>query len=340
MASEETGPKDDKILADDHEFVVPQKAIKVPADMAAWEKSEAYFEYLGFILALSEAVQGKALDAKCTDTAVINNMVEMLNKFDEWITDIPPMKHPQRFGNKAFRSWHDRLQEHGVEELKKVLPEELHRAIPEIVQYLYESFGNPTRIDYGTGHEMAFLMFLCCMFKIGAFKQNDKVAVVIKVFNRYLEVVRRLQLTYRMEPAGSHGVWSLDDYQFVPFIWGSSQLIGHPRIEPHHFVEQEYIDMYCKQYMFFGCIEFISKVKTGPFAEHSNQLWNVSAVTSWVKINSGLIKMYKMEVLGKIPVIQHVLFGSILPIKQASAAPVMKAPPRVCVCPAKPMQPR
>ena len=45
-------------------------------------------------------------------------------------------------------------------------------------------------------------------------------------FYRYLEIVRRLQLVYRMEPAGSHGVWSLDDYQFVPFIWGSAQLIG------------------------------------------------------------------------------------------------------------------
>lgn len=42
----------------------------------------------------------------------------------------------------------------------------------------------------------------------------------------YLDVVRKLQHIYRMEPAGSHGAWSLDDHQFVPFIWGSSQLIG------------------------------------------------------------------------------------------------------------------
>ncbi|XP_020281988.1 serine/threonine-protein phosphatase 2A activator-like [Pseudomyrmex gracilis] len=313
--------KEAQILSNEHKFIVPKKCIKVPADLAVWQKSEAYFEYLGFILALNEAVKEKPLDYQCPQSASVDNVIQMLSKFDEWITEIPPTEQPQRFGNKSFRIWHERLQQNAIEELKQVLPEELHRAIAEIVEYLYESFGNPTRIDYGTGHEMAFLMFLCCMFKIGAFKEDDKVAVVTKVFNRYLELVRRLQLTYRMEPAGSHGVWSLDDYQFVPFIWGSSQLIGHPRIEPRHFVNQDIIECYSKKYMFLGCIEFILKVKIGPFAEHSNQLWNVSGVSTWSKVNNGLIKMYKAEVLAKFPVIQHVFFGSLLPLTPMNNPP-------------------
>lgn len=68
--------------------------------------------------------------------------------------------------------------------LRTNLPEEFHKAIIEIVDYLVEGFGNSTRIDYGTGHEMSFCMFLCCLFKIGAFKEQDCVAVVNKVFNR------------------------------------------------------------------------------------------------------------------------------------------------------------
>jgi len=39
-----------------------------------------------------------------------------------------------------------------------------------------------------------------------------------------------------------------------------------------------------------------ASMKTGPFAEHSNQLWNISAVPSWSKVNQGLIRMYKAEV--------------------------------------------
>ncbi|XP_034945256.1 serine/threonine-protein phosphatase 2A activator-like [Chelonus insularis] len=320
MSTTAHNPEND-IVDEKHNFVVPKKAIKTPEDISLWLKSEAYHEYLGFILALNDAVQGKASNAECPQSEIVQKTILMLDKFNQWITEIPPTEQPQRFGNKSFREWFKRLQDNSEEELKQVLPDKLHGSLVELVHYLCEGFGNATRIDYGTGHEMAFIMFLCCMFKIGAYKTADKIAVVNKVFDKYLEIVRRLQLVYRMEPAGSHGVWSLDDYQFVPFIWGSAQLIGHPRIEPRHFVDMGIVESFNKQYMFLGCIDFIAKVKVGPFAEHSNQLWNVSAVPSWSKVNAGLIRMYKAEVLAKFPVIQHVLFGSLFTLKPAPPGP-------------------
>lgn len=177
-------------------------------------------------------------------------------------------------------------------------------------------------------------MFLFCLFKLQLLLEEHTAAVVFRVFNRYMELCRKLQITYRMEPAGTHGVWSLDDFQFLPFFWGSAQLIGNhfissliflnfenfenliidnPRLAPDCYVNPDFMpQVYSKDYLFFGCIEFINNVKTGPFHEHSNQLYNISGVPTWTKMNAGLLKMYEGEVLKKFPVVQHFVFGTLL----------------------------
>ena len=142
----------------------------------------------------------------------------------------------------------------------------------------------------------------------------------------YLEVVRRLILTYNLEPAGSHGVWGLDDHSFLPYIFGSAQLTrpiagaepmplegsapGAPR--PSDVTKPASVELYRESNMYFAAIGFINDVKTGPFWEHSPILFDISGIKDgWGKINKGMIKMFNAEVLSKFPVVQHFPFGSL-----------------------------
>lgn len=149
----------------------------------------------------------------------------------------------------------------------------------------------------------------------------------------YLQLIRRLIKTYNLEPAGSHGVWGLDDHSFLPYIFGSAQLA--PPIQsletgispdsiptegssktapsPAAVTDLSQVDQYRSSNMYFSAIGFIYDVKTGPFWEHSPVLYDVSGVPGgWAKINKGMLKMYNAEVLGKFPVVQHFPFGSLL----------------------------
>lgn len=169
--------------------------------MALWEKSLAYYDIIGFINAISQAIQGKKLTIKLDPSPIADNLVKIFDvELSKMLDNTPPLDQPQRFGNKAYRDWFGRMKENSMNLLKAALPERFHSALIEINEYFVESFGNPTRIDYGTGHELAFIMFLCALYKVNALTENENVHTGLKIFNSYLLFVRRLQLTYRMEP--------------------------------------------------------------------------------------------------------------------------------------------
>lgn len=197
---------------------------------------------------------------------------------------------------------------------KKILPPELYGLIPEFHGYLMDAFGSPVRIDYGSGHELHFFCWIVLLVMLNVITPEEYPGIILAVFRRYLYLCRRLQQVYRLEPAGSHGVWGIDDYQFLPFLFGSAQLIRHPYLKPDSILDKSIVSLYEHNDFYFDCVAYINKVKCrAPFFEHSPDLFNISAAESWEKINKGMFTKYHTDVLDKYPIIQHFLFGKLLP---------------------------
>jgi len=295
-------------------FIPAVKRITTPQDLSSFHKSQTYKSLIGFIQRLGDLVRNKPNSAECHASPAVDKILDVLNELKtKWIEEIPPLQQPMRYGNKAYRTWHKRLEDNIVQLHTRILPEGLEGAAVELGPYLLDSFGNSTRLDYGTGHELHFVVWLYCLRAIGVLQSDDETAMVTKIFSTYLTVARTLQKVYGLEPAGSHGVWSLDDYQFIPFIWGASQLDGQPTIKPADSAKADVAERYANEYLYLGCIQFIYSVKRGPFHEHSPDLYNISAASSWSKIYQGMLRKFHDDVVSKVPIMQHFLFGSILP---------------------------
>ncbi|XP_043929104.1 progesterone-induced-blocking factor 1-like [Protopterus annectens] len=170
-----------------YDFIIPKKEIHIVTDMGKWKRSQAYGNYMGFILTLNESVKGKKMTSDYNVSKPIEQLVALLNTLDKWIDETPPVDQPSRFGNKAFRTWYAKLEQEAENLVTTVVPEVQKEAVPEVAVYLKEAVGNSTRIDYGTGHEAAFAAFLCCLCKIGVLKISDQLAIVFKVFESSLE---------------------------------------------------------------------------------------------------------------------------------------------------------
>ncbi|EJD01820.1 Phosphotyrosyl phosphatase activator [Fomitiporia mediterranea MF3/22] len=294
-------------------YAPPRKCILSKEQLDAFQNSNTYQEIISYIETLNDAVVDVKLTDECGESEGITAVLGVLDEVEKLARDTPPIDNSgSRFGNPAFRTFYDKLAEVSPSLHEKIpgLPSD---AAPEVSVYFNEAWGNRTRIDYGSGMELNFLCWLICLERLNVFSETDHRAIVIRVFWRYIGVMRVLQSSYWLEPAGSHGVWGLDDYHFLPFLFGSAQLKGHKYLRPKSIHDNEVVDEYAKDYMYLACIKFINSIKTASLRWHSPMLDDISGVKTWEKVNSGMLKMYRAEVLGKLPVMQHFLFGSILP---------------------------
>ncbi|KAJ6279174.1 hypothetical protein J3E71DRAFT_355129 [Bipolaris maydis] len=338
-----------------HEFALPAKRIHDGDDVTAFLASRAYADIMTFIFQLNTAMIPRKIKSKehgeeesarewtlndkdVPYTPIVQNLAKLLDALTGIIDEAPPDPGPRRFGNVSFRTWYDIVRERASGLLDEHLPKHVLdfkstsdvSAKSELEAYFLGSFGSSQRLDYGTGHELSFLAFIGCLWKLGAFPESrdgdQERGIVLGVLEPYLVLIRRLILTYTLEPAGSHGVWGLDDHSFLPYIFGSAQFspaISTPgdvaaegslpaAPNPGDVAKAPAVERERKRNMYFSAIGFIYDVKKGPFWEHSNILYDVSGVKAgWAKINKGMIKMYNAEVLSKFPVVQHFPFGSL-----------------------------
>ncbi|THH32628.1 hypothetical protein EUX98_g1550 [Antrodiella citrinella] len=275
-------------------YQIPTKQILTKEQLGYFQSSATHETIITYIESLNVAVAGIKLTDPCTISPNAQAIIDVLQRVEELVKDTPPVDNKaSRFGNPAFRTLYDKVAEMSPS-LHASIPTLPADAVPEISLYFCEAWGNRTRIDYGSGMELNFLCWLLCLEKLGVVGSEDHVVLVNRVFWRYIQVMRSIQSTYWLEPAGS------------------AQLKNHKHLRPKSIHDPEILDEFSKDYMYFACIKFINSIKTASLRWHSPMLDDISAVKTWDKVNAGMLKMYRAEVLGKLPVIQHFLFGSIL----------------------------
>ncbi len=205
------------------EFKAPTKPIVLFNDVATFQAKAVHNDYLEFLRQLQASIRGKPI-SQTKFVEKFSMFQPYFAKLNEYVDEVKPIEQPMRYGNKAFKDWHELAAKHTSSFIASIVPDKIKGCSPELERYIVESFGSPVRIDYGTGHELSFMFFCWSLFKLGFVRNEDLEHLVRQIFYEYLKLMRRVQLRYMLEPAGSHGVWGIDDYHFLPFLLGGAEL--------------------------------------------------------------------------------------------------------------------
>lgn len=198
-----------------HAFTVPSKRINEGTDVALFHTTKAYRDIGIFLMQLNRALCPRKnpggssktfplVGAARQDPESVRRIQQLLQKTAEIIDEAPPDPGPRRFGNVSFRKWYELLEQRVGSLMKECVGQDVLGfpakqeqdaegiyvgAIDELKAYFLSSFGSPQRLDYGTGHELSFLAFLGCLWKLGAFNdgaQADAIerSIVLGVFEQ------------------------------------------------------------------------------------------------------------------------------------------------------------
>ena len=206
-----------------HTYTEPSRRILSPEDHTLFLKSPTCTLVQAFVFSITDSAQDRPIssikDSEITDT--IGKITLILQEAGKVLAAHPPEDTGSRFGNPVFRTFVEAIESEVLAWHAQLGLADVTQA-EEISTYLASSFGNKARIDYGSGHELNFFLWLLCLNRVGLLPQSTFPALALVVLPAYLRLMRAVQSAYYLEPAGSHGVWGLDDYQFLPFLIGAS----------------------------------------------------------------------------------------------------------------------
>eukprot|EP00835_Amoeboradix_gromovi_P003750 NODE_260_length_12610_cov_0.413076.p5 type:complete len:224 gc:universal NODE_260_length_12610_cov_0.413076:12419-11748(-) len=174
---------------------MPTKQIETPQDVDIWIKSKGLGLLLTTLLSLTDLVTDTIIPNEVDSK--IENLSSALDAIDNEIQNFTSDNKisSTRFGDPNVRKFHTWISENSGNLIYDIGPLSV-----EANSYFNESFGS-FRLDFGSGHELNFLAFLCIHYKHNSSKEFGRQLILV-VYGRYIKLVRKIIVSFNLEPAG------------------------------------------------------------------------------------------------------------------------------------------